>query len=385
MRECGSAAAADGGLSPLRRPDRVDPHFVSAAGRAKDNGRIMQVRDGIVNAIGHTPLIRLKRASETTGCAILGKAEFMNPGQSVKDRAALAIIQDAVRKGELRPGGVIVEGTAGNTGIGLALVGNAMGFRSVIVIPDTQSQEKKDTLRIAGAELIEVPAVAYSNPNNYVKVSGRLAAELARREPNGAIWANQFDNVANRQGHLETTGPEIWEQTDGKVDGFVCAVGTGGTLAGVAMALKARNKDVKIALADPLGAALYSYYTTGVLKSEGSSITEGIGQGRITQNLEGAPIDLAFQVPDQEAVPIIFDLLEHEGLCLGGSSGINIAGAIRLAKELGPGHTIVTVLCDYGTRYQSKLFNPEFLRSKGLPVPAWMERPQRIKPPYEKV
>jgi cysteine synthase len=308
----------------------------------------------------------------------------MNPGQSVKDRAALFIIRDAVRKGELRPGGVIVEGTAGNTGIGLALVGNAMGFRSVIVIPETQSQEKKDTLRLCGAELVEVPAVPYSNPNNYVKVSGRLAADLAKREPNGAIWANQFDNVANRDGHVETTGPEIWEQTDGKVDGFTCAVGTGGTLAGIAMALKARNKNVKIALADPMGAALYSFYTSGVLKSEGSSITEGIGQGRITQNLEDAPIDTAYQIPDAEAVPIIFDLLEHEGLCLGGSSGINVAGAIRLAKELGPGHTIVTILADYGTRYQSKLFNPEFLRSKNLPVPAWMERRSTVAPPYEK-
>ncbi len=356
------------------------------SGRTHPTGSwFMQVRDGIVEAIGHTPLIRLKRASETTGCTILGKAEFMNPGQSVKDRAALFIIRDAVRKGQLRPGGVIVEGTAGNTGIGLALVGNAMGFRSVIVIPDTQSQEKKDTLRLAGAELVEVPAVPYSNPNNYVKLSGRLAANLAKTEPNGAIWANQFDNVANRDGHVETTGPEIWEQTDGKVDGFVSAVGTGGTLAGVAMALKARSKNVKIALADPLGAALYSYYTTGVLKSEGSSITEGIGQGRITKNLEGAPIDLAYQIPDAEAVAIIFDLLQHEGLCLGGSSGINVAGAIRLAKELGPGHTIVTVLADYGTRYQSKLFNPEFLRSKNLPVPAWLERPPSVTPPFEKV
>jgi cysteine synthase A len=345
----------------------------------------MQVRDGIVEAIGHTPLIRLKRASEMTGCAILGKAEFMNPGQSVKDRAALFIIKDAVRKGQLRPGGVIVEGTAGNTGIGLALVGNAMGFRSVIVIPETQSQEKKDTLRLAGAELVEVPAVAYSNPNNYVKLSGRLAANLAKSEPNGAIWANQFDNVANRDGHIETTGPEIWQQTGGKVDGFTCAVGTGGTLAGIAMALKARNKNVKIALADPMGAALYSFYTTGVLKSEGSSITEGIGQGRITKNLEDAPIDVAYQIPDHEAVPIIFDLLEHEGLCLGGSSGINVAGAIRLAKELGPGHTVVTVLADYGTRYQSKLFNPEFLRSKALPVPEWMERRPSVVPPFEKV
>ena len=345
----------------------------------------MQVRDGIVEAIGHTPLIRLKRASETTGCAILGKAEFMNPGQSVKDRAALFIIRDAVRKGQLRPGGVIVEGTAGNTGIGLALVGNAMGFRSVIVIPDTQSQEKKDTLRLAGAELVEVPAVPYSNPNNYVKLSGRLAADLAKSEPNGAVWANQFDNVANRDGHIATTGPEIWEQTDGKVDGFVCAVGSGGTLAGVAIALKERNRNVTIGLADPMGAALYSFYTTGVLKSEGSSITEGIGQGRITKNLENAPIDVPYQIPDQEAVPLIFDLLEHEGLCLGGSSGINIAGAIRLARELGPGHTVVTILADYGTRYQSKLFNPEFLRQKGLPVPAWMERRSHLKVPFEKV
>jgi cysteine synthase A len=343
----------------------------------------MQIRAGIIEAIGNTPLIKLKRASAATGCTILGKAEFMNPGQSVKDRAAVFIIQDAVKKGQLRPGGVIVEGTAGNTGIGLALVGNAMGYRSVIVIPDTQSQEKKDTLRLCGAELIEVPAVAYANPNNYVKVSGRLAAQLAKSETNGAIWANQFDNVANRQGHLETTGPEIWQQTEGRIDGFTCAVGTGGTLAGVAMALKARNPKVRIALADPMGAALYSYYTTGVLKSEGSSITEGIGQGRITKNLEDAPIDTAYQIPDAEAVPLIFDLLEHEGLCLGGSSGINIAGAIRLAKELGPGHTIVTVLADYGTRYQSKLFNPEFLRSKDLPVPPWLERKSGIKVPYE--
>jgi cysteine synthase A len=343
----------------------------------------MQIRNGIIEAIGDTPLIKLKRLSEATGCNILGKAEFMNPGQSVKDRAALFIIQDAVKRGELRPGGIIVEGTAGNTGIGLALVGNAMGFRSVIVIPETQSQEKKDTLRVCGAELIEVPAVPYSNPNNYVKVSGRLAAQLAKTEKSGAIWANQFDNVANRQGHVETTGPEIWRQTDGKVDGFTCAVGTGGTLAGVAIALKARNKNVRIALADPMGAALYSYYTTGVLKSEGSSITEGIGQGRITKNLEDAPIDVAYQIPDAEAVPYIFDLLEYEGLCLGGSSGINIAGAVRLAKELGPGHTIVTILADYGTRYQSKLFNPAFLREKNLPVPAWLERKPKIAVPYE--
>ncbi|MCG6121406.1 MAG: cysteine synthase A [Microvirga sp.] len=338
------------------------------------------VRNGITEAIGDTPLIRLRRASELTGCEILGKAEFMNPGQSVKDRAALAIIRDAEKRGALRPGGVIVEGTAGNTGIGLALVGNALGYRTVIVIPETQSQEKKDMLRLAGAELVEVPAVPYSNPNNYVKVSGRLAERLAQSEPNGAIWANQFDNVANRQGHIETTGPEIFAQTDGKVDGFICAVGTGGTLAGVGMALKERKPDVTIGLADPLGAALYSFYTSGELKSSGSSITEGIGQGRITANLVDAPIDVAFQIPDEEALPVVFDLLEHEGLCLGGSSGVNVAGAIRLARHLGPGKTIVTILCDYGTRYQSKLFNPEFLREKGLPVPAWLERDGGIDP-----
>ncbi|HSP26418.1 MAG TPA: cysteine synthase A [Saliniramus sp.] len=340
----------------------------------------MMVRDGIVETIGNTPLIRLRKASELTGCEILGKAEFMNPGQSVKDRAALAIIRDAEKRGALRPGGVIVEGTAGNTGIGLALVGNALGYRTVIVIPNTQSQEKKDMLRLAGAELVEVPAAPYANPNNYVKVSGRLAERLASSEPNGAIWANQFDNVANRQGHFETTGPEIYEQTQGKVDGFICAVGTGGTLAGVGMALKARNPKITIGLADPMGAALYSYYTTGELKSSGSSITEGIGQGRITANLVDAPIDIPFQISDEEALPIVFDLLTEEGLCLGGSSGINIAGAMRLARHLGPGHTIVTILCDYGTRYQSKLFNPAFLREKGLPVPAWLEQPSTIDP-----
>jgi cysteine synthase A len=345
----------------------------------------MKVCDGIVGAIGNTPLIALRGASAATGCTILGKAEFMNPGQSVKDRAALFIIEDAVRKGLLKPGGVIVEGTAGNTGIGLALVGNALGFRTVIVIPDTQSQEKKDMLRLCGAELVEVPAVPYSNPNNYVKISGRLAAQLAKTEMHGAIWANQFDNVANRQGHVETTGPEIWEQTGGKVDAFICSVGTGGTLAGVGMALKARNKNIKIGLADPMGAALYSYYTSGELHAEGSSITEGIGQGRITKNLEDAPVDIAYQIPDEEAVSIIFHLLKNEGLCMGGSTGINVAGAIRLAKELGPGHTIVTILADYGTRYQSKLFNPEFLHSKGLPVPAWLEQPPAVNVPYEKV
>ena len=332
----------------------------------------MDIKNGLVDSIGNTPMLRLKRASEETGCEILGKAEFLNPGQSVKDRAALYIIQDAVKRGELKPGGVIVEGTAGNTGIGLALVGNALGFRSVIVIPETQSQEKKDMLRLCGAELIEVPAVPYKDPNNYVKYSGRLAEELAAKEPNGAIWANQFDNVANRQAHIETTGPEIWAQTDGKVDGFICAVGTGGTLAGTGMALKERNRNVQIGLADPMGAALYNYYKNGELKAEGTSITEGIGQGRITANLEEAPIDQPFQIPDEEALPIIFNLLKEEGLCLGGSSGINVAGAIRLAKEMGPGHTIVTVLCDYGTRYQSKLFNPAFLREKNLPAPDWL-------------
>src|SRR6201999_1417377 len=315
----------------------------------------MSIHNSVVEAIGNTPLIKLKHASAATGCTILGKAEFMNPGQSVKDRAALFMIQDAVKRGALQPGGVVVEGTAGNTGIGLALVGNALGYRSVIVIPETQSQEKKDTLRLCGAELVEVPAAPYSNPNNYVKVSGRLAEQLAQTEKHGAIWANQFDNVANRQGHIETTGPEIWRQTQGKIDGFSCAVGTGGTLAGIAIALKSFSKDVRIALADPMGAALYRYYTTGTLKSEGSSITEGIGQGRITKNLEDAPIDIAYQIPDEEAVPFVFDLLEHEGLCLGGSSGINVAGAIRLAKDMGRGHTIVTVLADSGTRYQSKL------------------------------
>ena len=345
----------------------------------------MAIHNGIVEAIGNTPLIKLRRASELTGCTILGKAEFMNPGQSVKDRAALFIIRDAEKRGLLRPGGVIVEGTAGNTGIGLALVGNVLGYRTVIVIPDTQTQEKKDMLRLCGVELIEVPAVPYANPNNYVKVSGRMAERLAREEPNGAVWANQFDNVANRQGHFETTGPEIWEQTGGRVDGFICAVGTGGTLAGVGMALKERNPGVTIGLADPMGAALYSYYTTGELKATGSSITEGIGQGRITKNLEEAPVDIAFQIPDEEALPIVFGLLEYEGLCLGSSSGINVGGAIRLGQQLGPGHTIVTLLCDYGMRYQSKLFNPDFLRSKNLPVPQWLERDSRIDPGLVKI
>ena len=339
----------------------------------------------VIDAIGNTPLIRLRRASEETGCEILGKAEFMNPGQSVKDRAGLFIIRDAEKRGLLKPGGVIVEGTAGNTGIGLTVVAKALGYRTVIVIPDTQSQEKKDALRLLGAELIEVPAVPYKNPNNYVKLSGRLAAQLAKTESAGAIWANQFDNVANREGHIATTAQEIWAQTGGKVNGFVSAVGTGGTLAGVAMGLKAKSAAWTSALAAPLGAALHSFYTEGVLKSEGSSITEGIGQGRITANLEDFTPDFSFQVPDEEALPIVFDLVQEEGLCLGGSSGINIAGAMRLARELGPGHTIVTILCDYGTRYQSKLFNPEFLRAKNLPIPEWMDRTPQFDVPYEQV
>ncbi|MEQ9332801.1 cysteine synthase A [Thalassobaculum sp.] len=333
----------------------------------------MDIRNGFVGTVGDTPLIKLRAASERTGCTILGKAEFLNPGGSVKDRAALAIIQDAENSGKLRPGGVIVEGTAGNTGIGLALVGNARGYRTVIVIPETQSQEKKDMLRLCGADLRQVPAVPYRDPGNYVHVSQRIAEELARTEPNGAIWANQFDNTANRDGHYRTTGPEIWEQTDGKVDGFICSVGTGGTLAGTAMALKERNRDIVIGLADPMGSAIYGHFANGELKAEGSSITEGIGQGRITRNLEGAPVDEPFQVTDAEMLPIVFELLKHEGLCLGGSTGINVMGAIKLAEKLGPGHTIVTILCDGGTRYQSKLFNPAFLKEKGLPVPEWLD------------
>jgi len=333
----------------------------------------MDIRDGFIGSIGNTPLIELKAASRATGCRILGKAEFLNPGGSVKDRAALAIVEDAEARGQLRPGGVIVEGTAGNTGIGLALVANARGYRTVIVIPDTQSQEKKDMLRLCGADLREVPAVPYKDPNNYVHVSGRLAKELAASEANGAIWANQFDNIANRMGHYRTTGPEIFRQTEGKIDGFICSVGTGGTLAGVGLYLKAQAAKIRIGLADPMGAALFSFYSRGELKSEGSSVTEGIGQGRITKNIEGAPVDVAYQIPDSEALPIIFDLLKHEGLCLGGSSGINVAGAIRLARDLGPGHTVVTVLADSGTRYQSKLFNPAFLKSKNLPAPDWLE------------
>ena len=343
------------------------------------------IRNSTLRSIGNTPLIRLTHASEATGCNILGKAEYANPGQSVKDRAGLFIIQDAVKRGELKPGGVVVEGTAGNTGIGLTVVANALGFKTVIVIPKTQSQEKKDALRLMGAELVEVAAVPYRNPNNYVKLSGRLAEQIAKTSPNGAIWANQFDNVANRDGHIRTTAQEIWNDTNGKIDGFVSAVGTGGTLAGVGIGLKEHNKDIKIAIADPMGASLYSYYTTGELKAEGSSITEGIGQGRVTANLEGFTPDFAYQITDEEAVPIVFDLLEHEGLCLGGSSGINIAGAMRLAKDLGPGHTIVTILCDHGSRYQSKLYNPEFLETKELPIPKWLVREPRFDIPYEAV
>jgi len=333
----------------------------------------METRDGFCGSVGHTPLIKLRKASEDTGCTILGKAEFLNPGGSVKDRAALYMVLDAEERGALRPGGVVVEGTAGNTGIGLALVGNARGYRTVIVIPETQSQEKKDLLRLCGAELREVPAAPFKDPNNYVHVAARLAAELEASEPQGAFYANQWDNPANRGGHFRSTGPEIWEQTDGRVDGFVCAIGTGGTFAGVSAFLKERRNDIVVACADPDGAAMYDYFKHGELKAEGSSITEGIGQGRITGNLEGVRADDAFRIPDAEALPVLFELLRHEGLCLGGSSGINVAGAIRLARELGPGHTIVTILCDFGTRYQSKLWNPEFLRGKGLPVPPWLD------------
>ena len=331
------------------------------------------IYNSVIDAIGNTPLIKLQRASEETGCTILGKAEFLNPGQSVKDRAALGIVRDAEERGLLRPGGTIVEGTAGNTGIGLALVANALGYRSVIVFPRTQSKEKKDAIRILGAELIEVDAVPYANPNHYARYSGKLAEELNASEPNGAIWANQFDNVANRKAHYETTGPEIYEQLDGKVDGFICAVGSGGTLGGVSMALKERNPEIKIGIADPGGAALYGYYTNGELKAEGTSITEGIGQSRITENLKDIVVDLAYRIDDPTALNILFNLVQEEGLCLGGSAGVNIAGAIAMAKELGPGHTIVTILCDYGNRYQSKLYNPEFLRSKDLPIPPWMD------------
>jgi cysteine synthase A len=332
----------------------------------------MSIPNGFVDLIGNTPLVRLRRASEDTGCEILGKCEFLNPGGSVKDRAALWIVRDAEARGALKPGGVIVEGTAGNTGIGLALVANACGYRTVIVMPETQSREKQDMLRLCRAELQLVKALPYKDPGNYVRVSERLAAERAASEPNGALWANQFDNLANRRAHVESTGPEIWAQTDGRVDAFVASVGTGGTLAGVGLALKAHKPSVRIVLADPAGSALYNYYAHGELKAVGDSITEGIGQGRITRNLEGAPIDEALQVSDAEACQVCFDLLADEGLCVGGSSGINVAGAIRVARALGPGHVVVTVLCDYGTRYQSKLFNPQFLRAKGLPVPGWL-------------
>ena len=340
----------------------------------------MPLRSSVVAAVGRTPLIKLRRASEETACTILGKAEFMNPGQSVKDRAALGIIMDAVKQGRLKPGGTIVEGTAGNTGIGLCVLGNALGFRTVIVIPDTQSKEKKEALRVLGAEVVEVPAVPYRDPNNYVKYSARLAEMLDKSESEGAVWANQFDNTANRDIHMTTTAEEIWADTGGKIDGFVAAVGSGGTLGGVSRGLKAKRADVRIALADPPGSALYAYYTMGALKAEGSSITEGIGQGRVTKNLEGAPIDVAYRIPDEETVRIVFDLVAEEGLCLGASSGVNVAGAMRLARELGPGHTIVTILCDSGTRYQSRLFNPAFLRSKSLPAPPWLDRAPRALP-----
>ncbi|KQB97960.1 cysteine synthase [Loktanella sp. 1ANDIMAR09] len=342
----------------------------------------MTIKTDLADAVGNTPLIKLRAASEATGCTILGKAEFLNPGQSVKDRAALFMIKDAIARGDLKPGGTIVEGTAGNTGIGLALVGASMGFKTVIVIPETQSQEKKDMIRVAGAQLVEVPAVPYANPNNYVKYSARLADALNETEPNGAVWANQFDNTANRQAHIETTAPEIWAQTDGKVDGFTCACGSGGTLAGVGQVLQA--KGVKVGLSDPDGSGLYKLYT-GQVPPAGDSITEGIGQGRITANLEGFTPDFAYKIPDAEALPIVFDLLQHEGLCMGGSTGINIAGAIRLARELGPGHTIVTILCDYGTRYQSKIFNPDFLRGKDLPVPTWLEQKVDVPEVFEAV
>ncbi|MHA1524779.1 MAG: cysteine synthase A [Alphaproteobacteria bacterium] len=340
----------------------------------------MDKTPAIVALIGNTPLIRLAGVSEATGCEILGKAEFLNPGQSVKDRAALSIIRDAVARGALKPGGTIVEGTAGNTGIGLALVANALGFRTVIVVPETQSEEKKSMIRLAGAQLIEVPAVPYRNPNNFVRLSGRLAEHLNKTDAKGAVWANQFDNTANRDAHITGTGPEIWRQTEGRIDAFVCAVGTGGTLGGVGLSLKKINPKIQIGLADPMGGALYEFYTNGTLKASGSSITEGIGQGRITGNLEGVPVDTAFQIPDEEALPYVYDLLQNEGLCLGGTSGVNIAGSVRMARQLGPGKTIVTVLCDYGTRYQAKLFNPSFLREKKLPVPEWLDAPPRLLP-----
>jgi cysteine synthase len=343
----------------------------------------MQVRDGIVEAIGNTPLIKLERVSAETGCTILGKAEFMNPGQSVKDRAGREMILQAEKRGDIKPGGLVVESTAGNTGIGLALVANARGYRTLIVIPETQSQEKKDMLRLCGAELVEVPAVPYSNPNNYQHVGRRLADELRKNEPNGVIFADQWNNLDNRRAHYVSTGPEIWQQTDGKVDAFVACVGTGGTLAGTSTFLREMKKDIVIGCADPRGAAMYNLFAHGEAKpSEGGSITEGIGLGRVTPIIEDIKVDNAYMIPDEEAIPLIFDLLEHEGLCLGGSSAINIAGAVRLAKDLGPGKTIVTLLCDSGTRYQSKLYNPDFLRSKKLPVPAWLERKSKLKPPF---
>jgi len=346
----------------------------------------MHIRDDVVDAIGNTPLIRLRHASESTGCTILGKAEFMNPGQSVKDRAGRQMILEAEKRGELKPGGLVVESTAGNTGIGLAVVASARGYRTVIVIPETQSREKKDTLRLLGAELVEVPALPFSNPNNYQHVGRRLADELRKSEPNGVIFADQWNNLDNRKAHYVSTGPEIWEQTNGKIDGFICSIGTGGTIAGTSSFLREKKKDIVIGVADPYGAAMYNYFDHGEVKATpGGSVTEGIGLGRITPIIEDIKVDQAFLIPDSEAVPLLFDLLEHEGLCLGGSSGINIAGAIRLAKQLGPGHTIVTILCDYGTRYQSKLYDPAFLRSKNLPVPAWLERKSAIKPPFETV
>jgi cysteine synthase A len=346
---------------------------VMARTRRCESEAAVDVRDAFTGMVGNTPLIELKKASELTGCNVLGKAEFLNPGGSVKDRAAKYMILDAEERGEIEPGGLIVEGTAGNTGIGLALVGNARGYRCAIVIPKTQSREKKDMLRLCGADLREVPAVPYKDPNHYIHAAERLARELRESEPHGVLYANQWDNPSNRGGHYRSTGPEIWRQTGGRVDGFTCAIGTGGTLAGVSSFLKERNPAIRTVAADPMGAKMYAYIKRGVLEGEGSSITEGIGQGRVTGNVEGAPVDDAYRIPDEEALPIIFDLLSEEGLCLGGSSGINVAGAIRLARELGPGHTVVTVLCDYGTRYQSKLFNPTFLRAKGLPFPSWLE------------
>ena len=343
----------------------------------------MSIRNDVIDAIGNTPLIKLKHASELTGCTILGKAEFMNPGQSVKDRAGKQMILEAEKRGDLKPGGLVVESTAGNTGIGLAVVASARGYRTIIVIPETQSQEKKDVLRLLGAELVEVPALPYSDPNNYQHVGRRLADELRKTEKNGVLFADQWNNLDNRKAHYVSTGPEIWEQTNGKVDGFICSVGSGGTLAGTSVFLREQNKNIKIGVADPRGAAMYNYFDHGEMKStEGGSITEGIGLGRLTPIIDGLHIDHAYLIEDAEAVPVVFDLLEHEGICVGGSSGVNIAGAVRLAKDLGPGHTIVTILADYGTRYQSKLFNPEFLRSKNLPVPAWLERKSDIKPPF---